>query len=138
MNKFLALWNLTKDIELIQNDKLTIAKTSIAINENYKDKQWNKVEKATFLNLVAFWHTANHLNKWFKKWSKILIEWKIQTWSYEKDWVKKYTTDILVETCHFAGWKSDWQNQSTIEDDENFKKRVKKEDDELSIEDLPF
>ena len=134
MNKVILMWNITKDIELIQKDNLSIAKTSIAINENYKDKDWNKVEKATFLNLVAFWHTANHLNKRFKKWSKILIEWKIQTGSYEKDWVKKYTTDILVESCHFAWWKSDWNDWQTQKND-NIKKE---EESELSIDDLPF
>ena len=85
MNKVFLMWNLTKDIEIKQNWNLAIANTSIAINENYKDKEWNKVEKATFINLVAFWHTANHLNKWFKKWSKILIEWKISI-STRKMW----------------------------------------------------
>lgn len=136
-NKVFLMWNLTKDIELKTSNNLAIANTSIAINENYKDKEWNKVEKATFINLVAFWHTANHLNKRFKKWSKILIEWKISTSTWDKeDWTKWYKTEVIVEQCHFAGWKSDWNDWQTTKND-NIKKENKKEE-EISIEDIPF
>ena len=42
------MWNLTKDIELKQNWSLSIANTSIAINENYKDKEQELLDSISF------------------------------------------------------------------------------------------
>jgi single-strand DNA-binding protein len=140
-NKCFLLWNITKDITLKQTPNwVAVAKTSIATNESYKDKDWNKVDNTTFHNLVAFWHTANHLNKWFQKWSKALIEWKISNRTYDKpDWTKWYVSEVIIEKIEFAWWKVEpKQETGIIESDEDFMKKAKMEQDELSIEDIPF
>lgn len=143
MNKCYLLWTIGKDVELITSSWwLAIAKCSLATSETFKPKDWEKQTTTTWHNLVAFGHTANFLNKRFKKWSKALIEWKISNTSYEKkDWTKWYKSEIIIESIEFAGWKNEENQSSTkLETDEEFVKKVLKEKEEeiISIEDIPF
>lgn len=138
MNKAILMGNLTKDIEMIQTQSwVAVAKCWLATNERFKKKGSNEYEDiTTFHNLVAFWHSANHLNKRFKKWDKILIEWKISNTTYEKqDGTKGYKSEIIIEQMHFAGWKPSQTSQY------NNKPEVQtqtKQVEEISVEDLPF
>ena len=139
-NKCFLLWTIWKDIELITSSWwLAIAKCTLATSETFKPKDWEKQTTTTWHNLVAFGHTANFLNKRFWKWSKALIEWKISNTSYEKkDWTKWYKSEIIIESIEFAWWPKK-EETSWIESHEEFAKKVKKEqEEELSIENIPF
>lgn len=132
MNKVILMWTIGKDIELMNTaNNLTIAKTSLATSERIK--KWdNYEERTTWHNIVAFWHTANFLNKYFEKWSKILLEWKISNTSWEKDdWTKWYKSEIIADKLEFAWFLK--QKDEFIESD---KKHL--ETEEISIEDLSF
>ena len=71
----------------------------MAVDRKYKTEGG---ESADFLNCIAFGKTAEFIDKYFKKGSKMCLEGRIQTGSYEKDGVKRYTTDIIVESVEFA------------------------------------
>lgn len=123
---------LTRDPELrtTQNNK-TITRFSLAVDRKYKTEGG---ESADFLNCIAFGKTAEFIDKYFKKGSKLCLEGRIQTGSYEKDGVKHYTTDIIVESVEFAESKR-VSNQS------NETKETKTEDGFTLMEsetDLPF
>ena len=148
MNRVILMGTFGKDPEVKQSAWwLAICNATIATSESYKKGE--EIETiTTWHNLVAFWHTANFMAKRFKKWDKILLEWKISNSSWEKpDGTKWYKSEIIVEKTEFAWWKKEWWQveESWIESDEDFEKRVKKEtiprkkvEEEISIEDLPL
>lgn len=76
-----------------------IAKYRLAVNRRYKkDGQ----PEADFISCVAFGKLAEFAQKHLHKGTKIAVEGRIQTSSYEKDGVRHYTTDIIVEQHHFC------------------------------------
>ena len=54
------------------------------------------------MNCVAFGKTAEFIEKYFHKGNRIAYTGHLQTGSYEKDGVKHYTTDIVIETVEFC------------------------------------
>ena len=102
MNRVILSGNLTRDPEVrySQNGK-AYTRCSVAVNRPLsKDK--NAVD---FFNIIAWEKTAEFLGKWFKKGSRILIEGRLQSSSYEKDGSKVTAVDILIEQAEFADSK---------------------------------
>lgn len=140
MNKAILMGNITADPEMkYTQNNMAVVSVSLATNKSYKDKNGIKVEKAEFHNLVAWDKRAEFFAKYVKKGTKLLVEWEIQTRSWEKDdWTKAYKTEILVQNVEFAGSKKTGNN-----DQDEFSKSDKAHwidnwDDEISVEDLPF
>lgn len=143
MNKVILIWNITKEVEIKQTTTWIMALTSIATNEFYKDKQWEKQQQTDFHNLTAFWKTAEFFEKYIQKWQKILIEGKIKTNSYDgEDWKKKYSTYVLVEKVEFLGGgqkKEEEINDNEIKEVFNGKNEKKSKNyNDISVEDIPF
>jgi single-strand DNA-binding protein len=134
MNKWIWSWFIGQDIVIKQTPTgVSIANTSLATSE--KVKKWdNWEEETTWHNLVAFWYTANFMDKYLIKWSKILVEWKISNRSWDKpDWTKWYKSEIIVNSVEFAWWKKKDENQEEIK-----QKSINDNYDEISLEDIPF
>ena len=111
MNKWIGMGRLTKDPEVrySQGDNSTaIARFNMAID---RIKTANNQEPgADFISCVAFGKNGEFAEKYLKKGTKIVAEGHIQTGSYtNKDNVKVYTTDVIIERMEFAESKS---NQS--------------------------
>lgn len=100
MNKVILCGHLTRDVELRHGQSTDVARVGIAVNRRAKDE-------VDFFNLVAFGKTAEFLSKYFGRGSKVLIEGRLQTSTYEKDGVKRTATDIIIEQIEFAGGKRD-------------------------------
>ena len=66
-------------------------------------------EGADFPRFIAWDKKAEVIEKYCHKGTKLLIEGRIQTGSYEKDGHKVYTTDIVVENLEFCEKKSEMQ-----------------------------
>lgn len=76
-----------------------IAKYRLAVNRRFKkDGQ----PDADFLSCAAFGKSGEFAQKYLHKGTKIAVEGRIQTSSYEKDGVRHYTTEIIVEQHHFC------------------------------------
>jgi len=77
------------------NQKL--ARVNLAVNEYYKNFQGEEVKKTQWITLV-FWNAKAELAEMqIKKGTRLTVEGKIQTGSYEaKDGTKRYTTEIVV------------------------------------------
>lgn len=104
LNKFMGIGNLTRDPEVryMPNGE-AVANLSIAINENYKDKSGNKVEKAEFVNVVMYRKLAEIAGEYLKKGSSVYIEGKLQTRKWEKDGVTRYSTEIIADSMQMLG-----------------------------------
>lgn len=104
MNKVELVGRLTRDPEVrySQGEKATaIARFTLAVDRRVKDADGNY--GADFISCVAFGKTGDFLEKYFKKGMKIGITGRIQTGNYtNKDGVKVYTTDVVVDDAEFV------------------------------------
>ena len=89
-----------------------IARFSIAVNRRFKNNEGNY--DADFINCVAFSKSAEFIEKYFKKGMAIGISGRIQTGNYtNKDGVKVYTTDVVVEEAEFVESKNNNASNGT-------------------------
>ncbi len=95
MNNVSLIGNLTKNIELKKtNAGKSIAKFTLAVRR--------KAEETDFIQCIAWEKTAELLNTYCAKGSKIAVVGRIQTGSYDNQSGQKvYTTDIIVEQVEF-------------------------------------
>lgn len=101
MQKIILIGNLTRDPEKIEGQKL--CKLNVAVNENYEKDGKKVVEYFT----IAVWNSlAENCLKYLKKGSKVCVEGKIQTRTWEKDGEKKYITEVYAEMVEFLSAKS--------------------------------
>ena len=102
----------TPEIKHTSNNVAVCAFT-MAWNEKYGDK-----ESVCFLNCVAYRQTAEFIAKYFSKGDMALLEGKVTTRSYEdKQNVKRYVTELIVDKVHFCGSK-DNKAAAPIENEE--------------------
>lgn len=95
LNKAQLIGNVGQDPEVKEVNGNKVASFSLATTERYKDKS-GEVKTLTEWHNVSIWgKLAEIVEKYVKKGSKLYIEGKIKTDSYEKDGVKKYTTRII-------------------------------------------
>lgn len=111
MNKVFLIGNITKDIELRQsNSGKFVVEFSVAIN-NGKDQQGNELP-ADFVNCTAWNKTAEILDKYTNKGSKISVEGaiKTQTW-VDQQGNNRYKTYVLVDRVELLGGRPQQQPQ---------------------------
>lgn len=109
MNSVQLLGRLTRDPDVRYADSgSTIARFSLAVDRRFKQEGG---ETADFINCIAFGKTAEFIEKYFTKGLKIALNGRIQTGSYtNKDNVKVFTTDVVVENVEFAESKNNNSN----------------------------
>lgn len=134
MNKTLLIGRATKDpdIRYTQNEQpMTIARFNLAVDRRFKK---DGEQSADFISCVAFGKTAEFIEKYVFKGTKIAVEGRIQTGSYtNNDGNKVYTTDVVVEQVEFAGAKTD-SKSAAKESNDDFMNVA----DGLDDEGLPF
>ena len=113
MNKVILGGRMTHDPELKQTQSgIACLRFSIAVNRRGKKDDQNSQPTADFINCVAWRQAAENIAKFFRKGSCIMIVGSIQTGSYEKDGVKRNTTDIVVDEFYFVDGKNDNKTDS--------------------------
>lgn len=132
MNKVILIGRLTRDPELrfVPNTGNAVVRFILAVNRR---KQKDKEQEADFINCVAFGKTAETIAQYLLKGNQIAVEGNIRTGSYDKEGIKRYTTDVIIERFNFIGNnKSDKSNQT-----DNFKEFY---DDMTPVDDgdMPF
>jgi len=139
---------LTKQPELkvTKNGKNVLA-FSVATNYKYKDASGNPVEETEFHNVVAWQRAAEVIAQYFNKGDEIYVSGRMKTRSWEdKDGVKKYISEIMLEKFEFGQKKKDGKySQGKSHDDGEqggFKvpgeEGFEKADDEIKVEDIPM
>ena len=112
VNKVILVGNVGKDPEVRYLDKsLAVANFTLATTERgYTTQNGTQVpERTEWHNIVAWRGLAELAEKYIRKGSQLYIEGKIQTRSWEKDGVKRYSTEITAETIQFLGRRNDGQ-----------------------------
>src|SRR5271157_495770 len=99
VNKVILLGNVGKDPEIRSTPGgVIVANFTLATSNRQKDAQGNWQERTEWHNLVAFSRTAEIIRDYVKKGSKLYIEGKIQTrsWDDKQSGAKRYKTEIIV------------------------------------------
>ena len=148
LNKAQVIGNVTQDIELKQTPNgQNVTSFSIATNRSWTDSSGNKQEQTEFHNIVLWGKLAEIAGQYVTKWQKLFLEWRLQTRSWEaQDGTKRYRTEIVWENLIMLGRKwenSEWANftpnsSTPASSTPAVKKSVPKQEEEISIEDIPF
>lgn len=107
LNKFIGIGNLTRDPEVryMPNGE-AVANFSVAINENWKDKNGVKQEKTEFVNIVMYRKLAEIAGEYLKKGRPVYVEGRLQTRKWQdKEGNDKYTTEIIADQMQMLGSK---------------------------------
>jgi len=99
VNKVILLGNVGKDPEIRSTPGGTLVATfGLATSDRQKDAQGNWQDRTEWHNLVAFNRTAEIIRDYVKKGSKLFIEGRLQTssWEDKETKAKRYKTEIIV------------------------------------------
>src|SRR5882672_7675236 len=110
VNKVILVGNLGKDPEVKYTPSgVPVAKFSIATNERFKDKSGEWQDRTEWHNIVAWQRLAEIIGEYVKKGSKVYIEGKLQTssWEDKQSGEKKYRTEIVAQELVLLGGRGD-------------------------------
>jgi single-strand DNA-binding protein len=112
MNKVILSGNLCKDVELRYTpNNVSVLQNTIAVKNDFKNA--NGEYESQFINFVAYRNNAEFLSKYASKGSKVLLEGKINTRSYDdKDGNKRYITEVIVDKTELLGAKKEENAQN--------------------------
>ena len=106
MNKVILMGRLTRDPEVrySQGERpVAVARYTLAVNRTFK----RAGEPDADFNCVTFGRSAEFAERYFRQGIRIVVSGRIQTGSYtNRDGVKVYTTDVIVEDQEFAESKA--------------------------------
>ena len=98
INKVILIGNLGGDPETryLPNGN-AVTNLTLATSDSWKDKQGQKQERTEWHRVSLFGKIAEIAGQYLRKGSKVYIEGRLQTREWEKDGVKRYTTEIIVD-----------------------------------------
>ncbi|UAW98116.1 single-stranded DNA-binding protein [Halopseudomonas nanhaiensis] len=99
VNKVILIGNVGGDPEVryLPNGN-AVANVTLATSDSWKDKQTGQQQERTEWHRVVFFgRIAEVVGEYVRKGSKMYIEGRLQTREWEKDGVKRYTTEIVVD-----------------------------------------
>ena len=107
INKAILIGNLGKDPEIRYTQSgLPVANFPIATSEKWKDKNTGEMQERTeWHQIVAFGKLGEICGEYLSKGRQVYIEGRIQTRSWEKDGVTRYTTEIIASDMKMLGPK---------------------------------
>ncbi len=105
INKAILVGRLGRDPEVrYTTDGRAISNFSIATSDEWKDKDTGeKKERTEWHRIVAFGKLGEICGEYLAKGRQVYIEGKLQTRSWEKDGVTRYTTEIVASDVQFLG-----------------------------------
>jgi single-strand DNA-binding protein len=115
VNKVILLGNVGKDPEIRSTAGGTmVASFTLATSDRQKDAQGNWQERTEWHNLKAFNRTAEIIRDYVKKGSKLYVEGKITTnsWDDKESGQKRYRTEIIVNDLSLLSGRDDGGSSS--------------------------
>ena len=104
VNKVIIIGNLGRDPETrYMPDGGAITNVSVATTDTWKDKNGEKQEKTEWHRVAFFGKLAEIAGEYLKKGSQVYVEGRLQTREWEKDGVKRYTTEIVANQMQMLG-----------------------------------
>jgi single-strand DNA-binding protein len=106
VNKVILIGNVGQDPDIRYTPSgAALAKFSIATNERFKDKSGEWQARVDWHNVVAWQRLAEIVGEYVKKGSKVYIEGKLQTssWQDRNSSETKYRTEVVARELVLLG-----------------------------------
>ncbi len=99
INKVILIGNVGADPEVrYMPNGNAVTNLTLATSDSWKDKQSGQIQERTEWHRISlFGKIAEIAGQYLVKGSKVYIEGRLQTREWEKDSVKRYTTEIVVD-----------------------------------------
>ena len=109
VNKVILVGNLGADPELkYLPSGVPVVNFSLATSESWTDKDGERQERTEWHRLVLWRKLAEIAEKYLRKGSKLYVEGKLQTRSWDdQSGQKRYTTEIVVNDMQLLDGRSD-------------------------------
>ena len=141
LNKVQLIGNLGADPEIRSTPNgAKVANFRVACSESWKDQSGQKQERTEWVTCVAWKVTAEIVEKYVRKGSKLYVEGKLQTrqWEDKNGGGKRYATEVLVERIMMLDGRQGGDRERCTEADHNgeaqsFAKGGNGPDDDLSF-----
>ena len=107
INKVILVGRLGRDPEVrYTQDGSAVASFSIATSEEWKDKNTGEKKERTEWHRIVAWRKLGEIcGEYLSKGRQVYVEGKLQTRSWEKDGVTRYSTEIVASDVQFLGDK---------------------------------
>ena len=98
VNKVILVGNVGNDPEVrYMPNGNAVANVSVATSNSYKDKNTGDQRESTEWHRVVFFNRlAEIVEQYVKKGTKLYLEGRLQTRSWEQDGAKRYSTEIVA------------------------------------------
>lgn len=110
VNKVILVGNVGLDPEVRTTESgVKVARVRLATTERYLDRTTNETKELTEWHTLTIWRgLADVVDKYVHKGSQLYIEGRLRTreWT-DKDNIKRYATEILVDDLKLLGRRSD-------------------------------
>jgi len=142
LNRITLIGNVVRDPEMRTTPSgQNVVSLSVATNLVWKDKDGQKQQKTEFHNIVAWRKLAEIINQYVKKGSKIYIEGRLETRSWDdQNGIKRYRTEMIADNMimldRAGGGAPSTPQSSTPTQSEQPAPPTNEE--EINIEDIPF
>lgn len=105
LNKAQLIGRLGQDPEVRQmRSGQAVANISVATSESWKDKETGeKKERTEWHRVTMYGRLAEVAGEYLKKGAQVYIEGRIHTREWEKDGIKRYSTEIICEEIQMLG-----------------------------------
>ncbi len=109
VNKVILIGNIGADPELRYTPSGTaVTNFNLATNENWTDSSGERQERTEWHRIVVWGRLAEICNQYLRKGSKVYIEGRLQTRSWEgQDGVKRYTTEVVARDMQMLDSRED-------------------------------
>lgn len=130
MNRATLCGRLTRDPEL----RTTTSGSAVCSFTLAVDRPRNKdgVKEADFIRCKCFGKQGESIAFYKRKGEMLAVDGRIQTGSYEKDGIRHYTTDVIVERADFIG------KEKTAKIDEKAPSNVSEAFTSIDDDDIPW
>lgn len=115
INKVILIGTAGSDAEVrYMPSGAAVANVSLATNESWTDRQTGQKQERTEWHRVAFMDRGNYrlgqiAGDFIKKGAKVYVEGSLRTREWEKDGIKRYTTEIVANEMQLLDGRSDGQ-----------------------------
>ncbi len=97
INKVILIGNLGADPEMrFTQNGAPVASFTVATTEKWKGQDGQMKEQTEWHRVIAWQRLAEICGEYLSKGSRVYVEGKLQTRSWEKDGQKHYTTEIVA------------------------------------------
>lgn len=145
LNKAMIIGRLTRDPEMRTTPTGTpVVSFAVATNFSWKDASGNKQDRTEYHDVVAWRKLAEIIGQYTKKGSKVYIEGRLQTRSWDdQSGVKKYKTEIIADNMIMLDSKGAGGGNTPFPESGGEQSippppPAPPADDEIRVEDIPF